>query len=127
VAIEPSAGRVRDHRVGVVRLGRTPVELVDSPAVDLVMKAVLLDPSAAQDRVQLRGRGEARVEDTRADGLDWRAGVADGDQDHRRVAGRSRVGAGQAPNEIHKRWGKEIEPLVVSGTNRWEIFRIVEV
>jgi hypothetical protein len=30
-------------------------------------------------------------------------------------------------NEIHKRWGKEIEPLVVSGTNGWEIFRIVEV
>jgi hypothetical protein len=28
--------------------------------------------------------------------------------------------------EAHRRWGKEVEPLVVSGTNRWEIFRVIE-
>jgi hypothetical protein len=28
--------------------------------------------------------------------------------------------------EAHKRWSKELEPYVVSGTNRWEIFRVVE-
>jgi hypothetical protein len=27
--------------------------------------------------------------------------------------------------EAHKQWGKDIEPYVVSGTNRWEIFRVV--
>jgi hypothetical protein len=26
----------------------------------------------------------------------------------------------------HKEWSKEIEPYIVSGTPRWEIFRIVE-
>lgn len=25
----------------------------------------------------------------------------------------------------HAQWGKEMEPLVVSGTNRWEVFRII--
>ena len=25
--------------------------------------------------------------------------------------------------EAHHAWGKELEPLVVSGTSRWEIFR----
>src|ERR1043166_3679297 len=28
--------------------------------------------------------------------------------------------------EAHKKWSKEIEPYVVSGTPRWEIFRLVE-
>ena len=26
----------------------------------------------------------------------------------------------------HVQWGKEIEPLVVSGSNRWEIFRVID-
>ena len=30
-----------------------------------------------------------------------------------------------AQNEAHKKWSKEIEPYVVSGTPRWEIFRIL--
>lgn len=25
----------------------------------------------------------------------------------------------------HKQWGKDLEPYVVSGTSRWEIFRIL--
>ena len=28
--------------------------------------------------------------------------------------------------EAHQRWGKELEAFVVSGTNRWEIFRVIE-
>ena len=27
--------------------------------------------------------------------------------------------------EAHAAWGKELEPFVVSGTSKWEIFRIV--
>jgi hypothetical protein len=27
--------------------------------------------------------------------------------------------------ESHKRWSKELEPYIVSGTPRWEIFRVV--
>ena len=27
--------------------------------------------------------------------------------------------------EAHKQWSKDLEPYVVSGTNRWEIFRIL--
>ena len=27
--------------------------------------------------------------------------------------------------EAHKQWGKELEPYVVSGSPRWEIFRLV--
>jgi hypothetical protein len=26
----------------------------------------------------------------------------------------------------HKEWNKQIEPYIVSGTPRWEVFRIVE-
>ena len=26
----------------------------------------------------------------------------------------------------HKQWSKDIEPYVVSGTNKWEIYRIIE-
>ena len=26
----------------------------------------------------------------------------------------------------HKQWSKDLEPHVVSGTNRWEIFRVIE-
>ena len=26
----------------------------------------------------------------------------------------------------HKQWSKDLEPHVVSGTNRWEIYRIIE-
>lgn len=26
----------------------------------------------------------------------------------------------------HKQWSKELEPFVVSGTNRWEIYRVIE-
>jgi hypothetical protein len=44
VSVEPSAGGVRNHRVGVVRRGRPPIELVDPPSMDLMMKAVFLDP-----------------------------------------------------------------------------------
>ena len=25
----------------------------------------------------------------------------------------------------HAEWGKQLEPLIVSGSNRWEIFRVV--
>jgi hypothetical protein len=25
----------------------------------------------------------------------------------------------------HKQWGKDLEPYVVSGTNRWEIYRVL--
>jgi len=28
--------------------------------------------------------------------------------------------------EAHKRWSKEMEPYAVSGTNRWEIYRVLE-
>ncbi len=28
--------------------------------------------------------------------------------------------------EAHKNWSKEMEPYIVSGTPRWEIFRVVE-
>lgn len=28
--------------------------------------------------------------------------------------------------EEHKKWSKEMEPYIVSGTPRWEIFRVVE-
>ncbi|RUX33708.1 hypothetical protein EOA23_05355 [Mesorhizobium sp. M2A.F.Ca.ET.042.01.1.1] len=28
--------------------------------------------------------------------------------------------------EAHAKWGKELEPYVVSGTSQWQIFRIVE-
>lgn len=27
--------------------------------------------------------------------------------------------------EAHKRWSKDLEPLVVSGTPRWEIYRVL--
>jgi len=27
--------------------------------------------------------------------------------------------------DLHKQWGKELEPYVVSGTSRWEIFRVL--
>lgn len=27
--------------------------------------------------------------------------------------------------EAHKRWGKEIESYLVSGTPRWEVYRLV--
>ncbi|QAU33686.1 hypothetical protein [Janthinobacterium sp. 17J80-10] len=30
-----------------------------------------------------------------------------------------------ATNEAHKQWGKDLEPFIVSGTPKWEIFRIV--
>ena len=28
-------------------------------------------------------------------------------------------------NNAHKQWGKDLEPYVVSGTPRWEVFRVV--
>lgn len=28
--------------------------------------------------------------------------------------------------EAHQQWGKELEAFVVSGTNRWEVFRVLE-
>ncbi|RWB78780.1 MAG: hypothetical protein EOQ50_02905 [Mesorhizobium sp.] len=28
--------------------------------------------------------------------------------------------------EAHAKWGKELEPYVVSGTSQWQIFRIVD-
>ena len=31
-----------------------------------------------------------------------------------------------AENADHREWGKAIEPLVVSGSTRWEIYRVVE-
>ncbi len=31
-----------------------------------------------------------------------------------------------AHREDHKQWGTKLEPLIVSGSTRWEIFRIVE-
>jgi hypothetical protein len=30
-----------------------------------------------------------------------------------------------AKNEAHQKWGAEMEPLVVSGSTRWEILRII--
>jgi hypothetical protein len=27
--------------------------------------------------------------------------------------------------EAHKQWGKDLEPYIVSGTSRWETFRVV--
>jgi hypothetical protein len=27
--------------------------------------------------------------------------------------------------EAHKQWGKDLEPYVVSGTSRWEIYRVL--
>ncbi len=27
--------------------------------------------------------------------------------------------------EAHKQWGKDLEPFVVSGTSRWEIYRVL--
>jgi hypothetical protein len=27
----------------------------------------------------------------------------------------------------HKEWGKQLEPLVVSGSNRWEIMRVIKI
>ena len=34
----------------------------------------------------------------------------------------------QLPDQpFHKQFGKELEPLIVSGSNRWEVFRVVEV
>lgn len=26
----------------------------------------------------------------------------------------------------HQKWGKELEPLIVSGTPRWEVYRVIE-
>ncbi|WP_020409713.1 hypothetical protein [Hahella ganghwensis] len=28
--------------------------------------------------------------------------------------------------EAHRQWGQDMEPFVVSGTNRWQIFRVVD-
>jgi hypothetical protein len=28
--------------------------------------------------------------------------------------------------DAHAKWGKEMEPYVVSGTSQWQIFRVVE-
>ena len=30
-----------------------------------------------------------------------------------------------ATSAAHKQWGKELEPFVVSGTSRWEIYRVL--
>ncbi len=30
-----------------------------------------------------------------------------------------------AKNEEHRKWGKKLEPLVVSGTSHWEVFRVL--
>jgi len=27
--------------------------------------------------------------------------------------------------DAHKQWGKELEPLVVSGSSRWQVFRVL--
>jgi hypothetical protein len=29
--------------------------------------------------------------------------------------------------EAHQQFGKDLEPIIVSGSNRWEIFRVREV
>lgn len=31
-----------------------------------------------------------------------------------------------ATTEAHQQFGKDLEPLIVSGSNRWEIFRVVD-
>ena len=31
-----------------------------------------------------------------------------------------------AENEAHKQWSLDLEPHVVSGSHRWEVFRVVE-
>ena len=28
--------------------------------------------------------------------------------------------------EVHQQFGKDLEPIIVSGSNRWEIFRVVD-
>ncbi|WKE65305.1 hypothetical protein PVT67_16815 [Gallaecimonas kandeliae] len=35
------------------------------------------------------------------------------------------VWAKLASLDAHRRWGKELEPLVVSGTSKWEIYRLL--
>jgi hypothetical protein len=35
--------------------------------------------------------------------------------------------AKMSTSEVHMRLGREAEPLVVSGSNRWEVLRVVEV
>ena len=56
LTIEASSRRVRDDLVGIARQGGAAVELVDPPAVDLVVEAVLLYPSSAKDGVELGDR-----------------------------------------------------------------------
>src|SRR4051812_46104565 len=29
--------------------------------------------------------------------------------------------------DAHKRFGKELEPLIVSASNRWEVFRVIDL
>jgi hypothetical protein len=28
--------------------------------------------------------------------------------------------------EAHQQFGKDLEPIIVSGSNRWEVFRVVD-
>jgi hypothetical protein len=30
-----------------------------------------------------------------------------------------------AKNDAHKEWGRDLEPYIVSGTSRWEIYRLL--
>jgi hypothetical protein len=41
--------------------------------------------------------------------------------------GLDKAWAKMSASEAHKRLGRECEPLVVSGTNRWEVLRIVDM
>lgn len=37
-----------------------------------------------------------------------------------------RAWAKLAVNAAHQQWGRELEPLVVSGSSRWNVYRVIE-
>lgn len=37
-----------------------------------------------------------------------------------------KVWAKLAVNSAHQQWGRELEPLVVSGSSRWNVYRVIE-
>ena len=47
-------------------------------------------------------------------------------ESHHEVESLAQLEAFFAKIEAHAKWGKELEPYVVSGTSQWQIFRIVE-
>ncbi len=41
------------------------------------------------------------------------------------LAALDRAWSALAKIEAHKQWGKDMEPYVVSGSSRWEVYRVV--